>query len=55
MISVFGNTYVKDFVTEFIARVLDNDSLEKYYRESYAIVSNIVEPNKENFRKIKLY
>ena len=50
MISVFGNTYVKDFVTEFIARVLDNDSLEKYYRESYAIVSNIVEPDKENFR-----
>lgn len=50
MITVFGNTYVKDFVSDFVERVLANNSLEKYYRESYAIVSNIVEPNKESFR-----
>ncbi len=50
MITVFGNTYVKDFVNDFVERVLDNSDLEKYYRESYAIVSNIVEPNKETFR-----
>ena len=50
MITVFGNTYVKDFVIDFVERVLANNSLEKYYRESYAIVSNILEPNKESFR-----
>lgn len=50
MITVFGNTYVKDFVTDFVERVLSNVNLEKYYRDSFAIVSNILEPNKENYR-----
>lgn len=50
MISVFGNTYVKDFVNDFVVRVLNNDGLEKYYRESSAIIGNILEPNKESFR-----
>jgi HD superfamily phosphodiesterase len=50
MITVFGNTYVKDFVDDFVSRVLENNELEKYYRESFTIVSNILEPNKENFR-----
>lgn len=50
MIIVFGNTHVKDFITDFVERILNNDSLEKYYRESYTIVSNILEPNKKNFR-----
>lgn len=50
MITVFGNTYVKDFVTDFVTRVLENNDLEKYYRESNSIITNILEPKKESFR-----
>lgn len=50
MLTVFGVTYVKKFVDEFVSKILDSNTLEVEYRNAHTIITNILEPDKENFR-----